>query len=138
MKAILSKITTVDNNNQDLVAFAQTIDFTELFQQLRDYLKVDCGFEQPEIRVARGEVYIGFTSDDIASQTGAFGAILEKCYLSSFSNRVYKNKETGELGYWVSVNIQYQHKDGGSNGMEVLRGWYSASKGWIIKTTGRR
>jgi hypothetical protein len=58
--------------------------------------------------------------------------------LQSFSNGVYINKQTNEPSYWVNVTIQYQHKDGGSNGMEVLRGWYKASTGWVFQNTGER
>ena len=72
-------------------------------------------------------------SKDITNQTGAFAGILENCCIGSFSNRVFNDKETNEPGYWVQVNIQYQHKDGGSNGMEVVTAWYTDAKGWIFR-----
>ena len=127
------KNVTIDNHNEDLVNFAQTIDFSELFNHVKAYMKVECDFHQPEITTTRGNVHISFMSHDIASQTGAFAAILERCYLSSFSNKVFKDKETGEIGYWVTVSIQYEHAGGGSNGMEVVMAWYSESKGWVFK-----
>ena len=127
------KNVTIDNNNEELVTFSQTIDFSELFQHVKNLVKVECSFYQPEITTNRGDVYIRFMSDDIASQTGAFASILENANISSFSNGVYKDKETGEPGYWVQVNIQYQHKGGGSNGMEVVTAWYTDGKGWVFK-----
>ncbi|MCL2235453.1 MAG: hypothetical protein FWB98_03300 [Defluviitaleaceae bacterium] len=132
------KNVTIDENNEALVAFAQTIDFAELFNHTKAHTKVECEFHQPEITTTRGNVHIGFMSHDIAAQTGAFAAILERCYLGSFSNYVFKDKETGELGYWVTVNIRYEHKDGGSNGMDVVTGWYKESTGWIFKNAGQR
>jgi hypothetical protein len=132
------KNVTVDNNNDDLVTFAQEIDFTELFDHIKAFAKVNCAFYRPEITTARGSVYISILSDNFASQTGPFAAILERCCFRSFNNGVYRDKETGEPGYWVSVNIRYEHKDGGENGMDVTRAWYSASKGWIFQDTGNR
>jgi hypothetical protein len=127
------KNVTIDNNNEELVNFAQTIDFSKLFNHVRETAKIDCEFYQPEISTTRGNVYIRFMSNDITSQTGAFAAILENCNIASFSNGVYKENETGEHGYWVQVSIQYKHRDGGSNGMEVTTAWYSDSKGWVFK-----
>ena len=135
MLAIIKNV-TIDNNNEELVNFAQTIDFTELFNHTKEAMKVECNFYQPEITTTRGDVYIRFMSDDITSQTGAFAGILENCCISSFSNGVYKDKETGEPSYWVQVNIQYSHKSGGSNGMEVLTGWYTDAKGWTFRNAG--
>jgi hypothetical protein len=76
-------------------------------------------------------------SEDITSQIGAFAAILENCYIHSFSNGVYKDKGTGELCYWVSVNIRYEHKNGGSNGMDMVRADYRSS-GWEFSDAGQR
>jgi len=133
MLAILKNNVTVEEYNEDLVAFAQTIDFTALFSHVKEVTKVDCNFHQPEIDITRGSVYICFTSDDIASQTGAFAAILKQCYLASFSNGVFKDKETEGLGYWVQVSIRYEHKDGGSNGMEVVTAQYTDVNGWMFR-----
>ena len=135
MLATMKKV-TIDEHNEDLVAFAQTIDFSELFNHAKTYAKVECEFHQPEVSTIRGDVHIRFMSHDIANQTGAFAAILERCYLGSFSNKVYKDKETGELKFWTQVNISYDHKNGGSNGMEVFTAWYSASEGWIFRNLG--
>jgi hypothetical protein len=130
------KNVTIDNNNEELVTFAQNINFEKLFNHIKETMKLECNFYQPEITTTRGDIYIHFMSDDISNQTGAFAGILENCYIGSFSNGVYKNKETGEPGYWVQVNIQYQHKNGGSNGMEVVTAWYDNTKGWIFKNAG--
>ena len=135
MLAIMKRV-EINEHNEELVNFAQTINFEELFNHAKAYAKVNCEFHQPEISTTRGDVHISFMSHDIASQTGAFAAILERCSLSSFSNKVYADKETGEIGYWVQVSIQYEHKGGGSNGMEVLTAWYKDSTGWTFRNAG--
>ena len=131
------KNVSVDNRNEKLVAFAQTVDFTELFNHVRGFIGITCSFYQPEITTSRGDVYISFMSDDITAQTGVFAVILKRCNIQSSNNGVYKDRETNELGYWVGVNIRYEHKDGGSNGMEVLRVWYKNGV-WIFLNAGER
>ena len=136
MKAIV-KNATITNENEELVNFAQTIDFAELFDHIKAFAGINCTFQQPEISTNRNtEVFIRFMSDDIASQTGPFAAILKRCNISSFSNSVRRDRGTGEVKYWVIASIQYDHKDGGYNGMEVCRAWYTHSEGWVFKDAG--
>jgi len=136
MKAKLSDI-TINENNMERVAFAETIDFTELFDHVTAFANVGCNFFQPEISTNRSDVYITFMSDDITAQTGPFAAILKHCYIYSFSNSVFRDKNNGEIGYWVSVNIRYEHKDGGSNGMEMVRALFRNGK-WEFSDAGQR
>jgi len=137
MKPVMKNV-TIQNDNEELVAFAQTIDFTELFEHIKMFAKVNCNFYQPEITTSKhGEVFISFMSDDITGQAGAFAAILERCGIHSFSNGVYRDRETDEIRYWVIASIQYEHKDGGSNGMQVTRAWYTDSDGWVFVDAGR-
>jgi len=135
MKAII-KNATVNDKNEELINFAQSIDFTELFDHIRVFAGIECDFEQPEISTNRYGVSIDFASGDIVSQTGAFAAILEKCNIHSFSNKVLHSVKTGEIQYWVYVSIGYSHKDGGSNGMNVCRAWYKDSTGWTFEDAG--
>jgi hypothetical protein len=136
MTAIIKKVTRNDYNSE-MIDYAQTIDFTELFNHVKSFINVKCKFNQPKITTGHNNnVHISFTSSDIASQVGAFSVILITCNLVSFNNGVYKQAETGELGYWVNIDIEYQHKDGGNNGMEVTRAWYSDSKGWEFQSAG--
>jgi hypothetical protein len=131
------KNVTIENDNDALVAFAQTIDFAGLFNHIRAFLKVDCGFYQPEIIASRKGVYVTFVSDDITNLTGPFAAILDRCYIYESNNKVFKEKITGEIGYWVIVGIRYEHKEGGSNGMNVVRAGYQSGK-WEFYNAGER
>ena len=133
------KNATINNDNEELVTFAQTIDFTKLFSHIKAFTKVDCGFYQPEITTNRNsEVYVTFMSNDIVNQTGTFAVILERCSIQSFSNGVCRDRETDEIKYWVIASIAYAHKDGGSNCMEVCHAWYTDSKGWLFRDAGKR
>ena len=136
MKAKLH-IVTIDSDNEELIAFAQTIDFDELFKHIKAFLNVDCIFYQPAVITSGNGVYITFASDDIVNSTGPFAAILSRCYIYSFSNGVFRDKETGEPGYWVSVSLRYEHKDGGSNGMEVTLARYHSGE-WAFLDAGQK
>ena len=136
MKATLKNV-VIDNANEDFVAFAQSIDFTELFDHIKAFANVNCDFYPPEITTRHGDVHISFMSEDITNQTGVFATILECCYIHSFSNRVFKSKDTEELGYWVSVSLRYEHKDGGSNGMEMVHAWYHSGE-WEFRDVGQK
>ena len=125
----------LDNDNEELLTFAKDIDFSELFDHVRALAHVDCGFYKPEITTKRGNVYIAFMSDDITTQAGLFAAILRCCYICSFSNGVYKDAGTGELGYWVSVSVRYNHKSGGENGMELTTARYHKGR-WEFQDVG--
>lgn len=136
MKAVIKNV-TIDNENDELVLFAQTLEFDELFDHVKSFLKVNCTFYQPEITTKSGRVYVSFMSDDITDQTGPFAAILERCCVHSFSNGIFKDNESGEPCYWVSVSIRYDHKDGGSNGMEALVASYRDGK-WGYSDAGQK
>ena len=68
MKAIIKNIAS-ETINDDRVSFAQTIDFSELFDHIKVFTDVNCNFNQPEISAIRGNIYISFTSENIAKQT---------------------------------------------------------------------
>ena len=138
MKAIINDIIRTDSN-KELIVFAESIDFTELFESIKSFTSTACVFNQPEIETNKnGGVFIRFTSEDIANKCGPFAAILKKCTIENFSNGVYRDKETDEIKYWVSVSIRYTHLDGGSNGMDICWGVYTEDDGWEIKNAGSR
>ena len=138
MKPTMNNI-TITETNEAFVNFAQTIDFTELFEHIVNFTRTSCTFDEPEITTNKhGEVYIRFQSENIVSVTGPFAAILKECYFHSFSNGVCRDRDTNEIKYWVSVSIGYAHKDGGSNGMEVCHAWYTDNEGWIFADVGDR
>ncbi len=132
------KNVTVDNDNAELVDFAKSVDFTALFDHIKSFAGIACGFKQPTITtgwVNHSIVSISFTSEDITAQTGSLAAILKQCIICSFNNSVYLDKETGEPAYWVRVHIQYEHKTDGAYGMEMCQAWYK-NGAWEFLNTG--
>ena len=87
MKAKMGKA-VINDKNENLVAFAKSIDFTELFDNIRMFINVDCGFYNPVIKTSDERVRITFKSHDFVGQTGPFAAILKRCYVHSDRNGV--------------------------------------------------
>jgi len=113
--------------------FADSIDFSELFRHAEIFSGMKLTFGKPEVKERRGQVVsIYFQSDNIAATCGIFGKILEYCQIENFSSEVYEDEESGELRYWVSVHISYQHHSGGSNGMELFTARYQNGE-WTFK-----
>ena len=102
MRAKLGKV-AIDDNNKELVAFAENIDFSGLFDHINTLTGIECDFYQPIITTYRNRVYMTFKSHNVVAQTGLFAAILKKCYFHSFSNRVSWDRNIGEPYYWVNV-----------------------------------
>lgn len=136
MKVIIKDVVRTDDN-EELIAFAETIDFTELFDSIEAFTNITCSFNQPEITGnSSGSVAIRFTSANVANQCGPFAAILKECTIENFSNGVCRDIETNEIKYWVCVSIRYQHIDGGSNGMDICWADYTVKNGWRIRNAG--
>jgi|GEM_PF-1226975 len=136
MKATMKNV-VIDNENEALVTFARSIDFTELFDHVKAFASIDCSFYQPEITTSNGAVSISFMSDDIAKQTGVFAAILERCYIHSFLNGINHDGQTSAFGYWVCVSIRYEHKDGGDCGLDMVHAAYSDGR-WEFRDAGQQ
>jgi hypothetical protein len=137
MKAKLSSYATVTDYNRRFVEYAESIDFTDLFDHVKAFAKVNCEFEKPEIFTGRdGSTYIKFQSSDIADQCGPFGVILECCRIMNFSGCVVL-EDDDTFRYWVGVSLRYSHKDGGSNGMDICRAEYRNGK-WSFGNAGER
>lgn len=127
---VVGSVAQTEHNEKGL-CFAKTVPFNKLFEHIRALTKADCEFSIPEIYTDRyGSVHVSFESNDITDQTGPFAAILKNCYLCVFGCGVSPNEKTGELQLWIRIDIRYEHKHGGSNGMDVTSGQYTASTGW--------
>lgn len=75
------------------------------------------------------------SKEPVTPKCGIFGKILEYCYITSFSGgEVYDNGQV-----WGTINLSYQHKRGGSNGMEICNYWYNIEeKKWRFEFVGQK
>lgn len=112
--------------------FNNTIPYKELFKVGSEVAGVKTNFSEPTVD-DRG--YVKYTSDDIRSQCGVFGEVLRDCRLTQFNSTITFDEKTHEPYYWGSMDLQYQHNDGGSNGMKVMDYTYSKKNGWEMTDT---
>jgi hypothetical protein len=117
---------------EEKIEFANNIDFSGLFSHAEMLAGQKLTFGKPEVKESCGNVYFDFESNDILASCGVFGKALKSCVIGNFNNNVSKDKETNELFYWVSVDLWYQHLDGGRNGSNLFTAWYKKGE-WTFR-----
>lgn len=119
--------------NEALTEFSKTIPDDEMYDIAKQVSGIDnLQFTKELVNDRYGEPYIKYSSNDIKDSTGPFSAALKNARLEQFNSNLYIDSKTGELTYWGSLDIRYEHKGGGSNGMKLLDYKYTPSKGWEI------
>ena len=110
--------------------FNEIIPYQELFKTGTEIAGVNTKFTEP-IMDEKG--YVKYQSEDIRSQCGAFGKVLKECRLTQFNSSISFDEKTNEPFYWGSMDLSYQHNEGGSNGMRIMDYTYSIQNGWEMK-----
>lgn len=112
--------------------FSDTIPYQELFKTGSEVAGVKTTFTNP---VVDEKGYVKYQSEDIRSQCGPFGEVLRECRLQQFNSSITFDEKTNEPYYWGTMDLQYQHNDGGTNGMKVMQYTYSKKNGWEMTDT---
>ncbi len=114
------------------IAILKAIDFKPLEDKLSEVLGMPITLTS-EIKQYRGDrPIIKFESQDVRDACGVFGMILSNCVISTFGTGFYKNSDD----IWGRMDLQYSHKEGGSNGMDLLQYEYSQENGWRFRLVG--
>ena len=113
-------------------SFHNTIPYNELFNQAKEITGIDTTFTEPTVD-EKG--YVKYTSENIKDQSGLFGKILKDVRLENFSSQISFDEKTNEPYYWGTMDLRYQHNNGGSNGMQVMAYTYSPKSGWEFRDT---
>lgn len=128
----IARAKTQETKGKLLEEYAKTIPYNEMFDTAVNISGVkNAKFTEPKIEVDNsGRVFVHYESNELKSQSGIFSGSLKSVKLKQFNSEVTID-ENGELGYWGSMSIRYEHNDGGSNGMNVIDYTYG-DKGWDI------
>jgi hypothetical protein len=81
----------------------------------------------------QGQPYSKYQSNDIKDQSGVFSAVLKEARIETFNSSFSIDENTGEPRYWGSLVLRYEHKGGGSNGMDLLNIEYNRKEGWKMR-----
>jgi len=112
---------------EDAVSDISEIDFKPIEIKLEELLGIR-GIQLNAELGARGE--IKFKSQDLLQDAGIFKAVLADVAVSTFNTDYSEENDS----YWMTVHLNYNSKNGGSNGMQIMTAWYAPStKSWEFK-----
>ena len=123
----------MDAKEVALTEFNKTIPYDEMFNAAKEISgSKNITFEEPKlVKGSSGSLYTTYRSNDIKQDTGVFSSVLKGARLENF-NTSLSISEDGELSYWGTMELRYQHNGGGTNGMEIMSYTYKSKTGWDI------
>lgn len=124
----------MDAKVEALTEFNKTIPYDEMFNTAKEISgSKNITFDEPKLVKGRdsGSLYTTYQSNDIKADTGVFSSVLKGAKLENFNSSL-SISEDGELSYWGSMEIRYQHNGGGTNGIEIMQYTYKSKTGWDI------
>lgn len=123
----------MDAKEVALTEFNKTIPYDEMFNAAKEISgSKNIVFEEPKlVKGSSGSLYTTYRSNDIKQDTGVFSSVLKGARLENFNSNL-SISEDGELSYWGTMSLRYQHNGGGTNGMEIMQYTYKDKTGWDI------
>lgn len=105
--------------------FVDSIQFDELFDYIRKVTGLnDLKFVTTVKENRNGKPVISFTSQNIVDKVGFLKLIFSSLTVANFNSEIKYKSEIESFIYWCTVAIQYEHPNGGSNGVTFLRAIY--------------
>ena len=126
-----------DHAPEAIEAFWNQIDITPVNEFFAKLLKLPVALEKGVARNYSNKPYY-YLSDDtnIAGTNPVIFAAFKKMTITTHGG-LEADENTGELYYWASVHLNYDHQGGGSNGAKI--GYIRFSKGkWEIESEEER
>lgn len=123
----------MDAKEVALTEFNKTIPYDEMFDVAKEISgSKNITFNEPKlVKGSSGSLYTTYRSNDIKQDTGVFSSVLKGARLENFNSSL-SISEDGELSYWGTMSLRYQHNGGGTNGMEIMQYTYKDKTGWDI------
>ena len=120
--------------------FLETVPIEELYTEIRKRTGLDDLKFTKRIKESSHEnPYIIIESQDIADKIGFMKLIMKELYICTFSSRTevkHAIDDNNNIVYydsasiWGTINFNYKHPGGGSNGYSFLYYEYSPEEGW--------
>lgn len=123
----------MDAKEVALTEFNKTIPYDEMFDVAKEISgSKNITFNEPKlVKGSSGSLYTTYRSNDIKQDAGVFSSVLKGARLENFNSSL-SISEDGELSYWGTMSLRYQHNGGGTNGMEIMQYTYKDKTGWDI------
>lgn len=109
----------------------RTIDYNPLFNHIRETLNL------PSTVVLGMDVHPEqtkpeFISPNIVDYCGAFAAVCKWVEVSRFGFSIRYDTDTNQPMMWFGVQLRYESKLGGTNGLTILNAYYTNEDGWTF------
>lgn len=88
---------------------------SELYSKFEVLFQVDTSGKRPRL-----------VHPSIMDQCGIFQMLLKEVSVDFF------NFGQADTGYWMTVYVNYEHLDGGSNGMKLMTAWVNEHNVWTF------
>ena len=123
-----------------LIEFGKNIDFTPLFDKIKEKLGLDCiEFDTPILcdynrkDMGYGNLHVRCKSENIVKHAGVFTSIMDELHIAFGSTCIYYSKEVEQVILWAVIDFTYSFAEGGSNGNELCAACYSEKDEWTIR-----
>lgn len=104
-----------------------------LYDLIRSAVKMpSLRFEGKIVEGRYGNKRIEFESEDLSQGDFLISLAWKEFKIKDFNSQAGEDKETGKPFYWIFVNYNYQHIDGGSNGATIGNAYFLDNK-WIFQ-----
>lgn len=105
--------------------FADSIDLTPLYDKIKQMAGISNIEFTSKVIERPGDVYIDIKSNDLIDSCGLFKLALRECYIETFNSGIVTSKDTNNTYWWGTMDLRYQSKQGGTNGVRFLRFSYN-------------
>lgn len=114
-----------DYTNEEIESFVESINFEELYQEIRN--KVGDDSLQFEMKYERNRIEI-INTENLKDKCGIMAVAYNEVRLATFNTSIFVEEESGELAYWCTIHYEYEITNGGSNGITILTAHYKNRK----------
>lgn len=119
-----------DFSEEEIYAFIESIDFYELESIIEQHLDITGLDLHVKTESRRNRIYVSYESDNLIDQCGMMSNMFSSVVIDDFGASI--SVHDGQLVYFPSIHMSWEHIDGGSNGSMIpgLRTYWNG-KAWV-------
>lgn len=133
------KLYISDFDEEEVKDFYNSINFQPLFDKINTTIGLQLTYTTSLEKNRDGSYRIEIDSnEDISNIFILLKAAWKEFKVGNFSSSICPNNETRNLKFWCTINYNYVHQDGGTNGAHILDAFYTPENGWKFMTEMER
>ena len=126
-----------DYDNDEIREFGNKIPFSKILNRVRKMFGLNLSFDCPKLTEDRFGCprHIEIKGkDDLTKLNDTLAVLFKTAYVETFNGSISCDKETGKLYVWGNLHLNYEHYDGGRNGLNLIDFFYNEEQGLIVKS----